>query len=89
MDNPTSVKKTMKGFGEIKVDRIILKNPVHTEKQNALKFRSIVLYRGTYVFEILYKDTWSCLPLFLLHFMSSGSKEPNIFHTEFLTKLLL
>lgn len=89
MDNPNSVKKAIKRLGEIKVDRIIMKNPDQTEKQNALKVRNVVLYRGTYMFEILYKDTWPCLPLFLLHFVSSGSKEPNIPHTEFLIKMLL
>lgn len=41
------------------------------------------------MFEMHYKDTWPGLPLFVLHFMSSGSKELIISHTEFLTKLLL
>lgn len=52
MDNPTSVKKAIKGSGEVKVDKIIMKNPDQTEKQNALKVRKVVLCRGTYMFGI-------------------------------------
>lgn len=89
MDNPSSVKKAIKGSGEIKVDRIIMKNLDQTEKQNALKVRNVVLCRGTYMFEKHYKDTWPCLLLFVLHSMSSRSKVPIISDTEFLTKLLL
>lgn len=89
MDNPTSVKTAIKGFGQAKVDRIIMKHPDQSEKPNALKVRNVVFCRGTYMFEMLYKDAWPCLPLFVLHFMSSGSKKPIISLTEFHTKLLL